>query len=56
MKSLARFFGRARFNYIDVANFFLFSALMQAHLWVVGIFVFFILMLASITVEEAAGA
>lgn len=54
MQSLVNFFGRRRFNYIDLIGIFLFVNLWEARQYVVAIAFFVAFILVSFTVENRA--
>ena len=52
MRFFINFFGRRRFNYIDLFAIFLFIGLWEAGQYIAGIAAFFALFLVSVTVEN----
>jgi len=52
MRFLINFFGRRRFNYIDLFAIFLFTGLWEAGQYIAAIAAFFALFLVSFTVEN----
>lgn len=52
MRFFINFFGRRRFNYIDLLAIFLFTGLWEAGQYIAAIAAFFALFLVSFTVES----